>query len=153
MLWSGDELALRNDPDWAAEPGHGDDNRWAARPRLPWEIAARRHDPLTVEGRVFTGLRHLAGIRARLPHLHAAVPAEVVPEADPGVLSVLRRHPVGPLLGLYSVTGDWRPWPAWRLGEYGLDDPLDALSGTAVHPGDDGNLWLPSYAAWWLLAS
>ena len=38
VLWSGDELGLRNDPAWADEPGHEDDNRWAhrstgARPR------------------------------------------------------------------------------------------------------------------------
>src|SRR5215217_6056609 len=44
VLWSGDELALPNDPDWADEEGHGDDNRWAHRPRLPWPAAELRHD-------------------------------------------------------------------------------------------------------------
>ena len=152
VLWSGDELGLRNDPDWGAEPGHGDDNRWTHRPRLPWDVAARRDDPTSVEGRVFAGLAHLAAVRSTLPHLHASVPPEVLPESDPGVLPVLRRHPVGPLLGLYNVTGDWRPWPTWRAGDHGLDGACDALTATVVRPGDDGNLWLPPYAAWWLVA-
>ena len=58
---------------WADEPGHGDDNRWAHRPRLDPAVAARRHDAGTVEARVFEGLRHLAPCRAALPHLHASV--------------------------------------------------------------------------------
>ena len=29
---------------------------------------------------------------------------------------------------------------------------VDALSGIPVAPGDDGNVWLPPYAAWWLVA-
>ena len=29
----------------AAAPAHADDNRWLHRPRMPWEAAARRHDP------------------------------------------------------------------------------------------------------------
>jgi len=76
VLWSGDELALRADPGWAQEPGHGGDNRWAHRPRLPWqpnalgEQAADRHDGTTVTGRVFQGLARLARVRRTLPHLH-----------------------------------------------------------------------------------
>ena len=39
VIWSGDELGQPNDPRWAAEPGHEDDNRWAHRPRLDWARA------------------------------------------------------------------------------------------------------------------
>ena len=72
VIWSGDELAQANDPDWASEPGHEDDNRWAHRPRLDWSRAVARDDLRTVPGRVFTGLAHLASVRARLPQLHAS---------------------------------------------------------------------------------
>ena len=74
-------LGLDGDPGWAAESGHEQDNRWVHRARFPWALAERRHDPRTVEGRVFAGLQALARTRAGLPHLHASVPAEVVPEA------------------------------------------------------------------------
>lgn len=105
-----------------------------------------------MEGRVFAGLAHLAATRAALPHLHAAVPAEVLELSDPGVLPVLRRHPVGPFLGLFNVTDHGRSWPAHRLAGLGLRDARDALAGGPVRPGDDGSLELAPYAALWLVA-
>jgi amylosucrase len=151
VIWMGDELALTNDPAWADEEGHAGDNRWAHRPRMPWEVAERRDDGGTVAGRVFQGLRAMIAARAALPHLHASVPAEVLEPSDPGVLAVLRRHPLGAMLGLYNVTDTWRPWPGARLAELGLFPLIDALTGELPTMGDDGNLWLAPYAARWLI--
>ncbi len=151
VLWSGDELAMSNDPDWADEEGHAGDNRWTHRPRLDWDLAQQRHDPKTVAGRVFSGLAHLAEVRGGLPHLHASVASEMLEVDDWGVLATIRRHPVGPMICLYNVTGGWRPWSAARVAELGLKRPYDALGSRVVEPGGDGNLWLPPYAAWWLV--
>jgi amylosucrase len=150
VLWMGDEIALRNDEHWADEPAHADDNRWVHRPRLPWAAAARRDDPSMVAGRVWAGVRHLAQVRASLPHLHASVRSEVAEVHDPGVLPVLRRHAVGAFLALYNVTESWRPYPAHAVAALGLERPVDRLGGHVVEPGGDGNLWLPPYGAWWL---
>ncbi len=149
VIWSGDELGRPNDPGWAAEDGHSEDNRWAHRPRLPWDVAATRHDPPTPTGRVFAGLAHLAAVRSALPHLHASVPAQVLDEDDPGVLGVLRRHPTGPLLGLYNVTGSWRSWPMRALADVSLAEPVDALTGRRS-TFEDARLWLRPHAAQWL---
>ena len=151
VLWSGDELGLVDDPFWADEPGHAGDNRWAHRPRLPWDVAEQRLEPGTVPGRMFTGIAHLARVRAGLNHLHASVPAEILPVGDPGILPVVRKHPVGNLLGLYNVTGTWRPFSAWRLDEFGLGAATDVLAGEVPDVGDDGNLWLAPYQARWLV--
>ena len=78
---------------------------------MEWSRADRRHELHTVEGRVYLGIRHLAQTRASLPHLESSVAAEVPLLSDPGVFPVLRRHPLGPLLELYNVTDDWRPFP------------------------------------------
>jgi amylosucrase len=152
VIWMGDEIATVNDPDWAGEPGHESDNRWAHRPRMDWARAELRHDLQTVQGRVFAGLRHLASVRAALPHLEASVAAEVPELADPGILPVLRRHPLGPLLELFNVTDGWRPFPGSRLAELGLAGARDALSGNHIHPGPDGNIWLHPYGVLWLVA-
>jgi amylosucrase len=155
VLWMGDELALPNDPAWADQTGHRDDNRWAHRPPMPWAATDLRHDPQTVPGRVFGAVQRLARARAGLPQLHAATDSEVLDPSDPGVLAVLRRHPAGPLLALYNVTSSWRPWPGHRLTEAGLmsggQPPTDALTGQVVAAGADGNLRLAPYAATWLV--
>lgn len=149
VLWMGDELALLNDTGWADEPAHAEDDRWVHRPRMPWPLAARRTDPATVPGRVFTRLRHLATVRRGLPQLHASVPAEVLDVADPAVLPVLRRHPVGPMVGLYNVSESWRSHPGERFAAHGLGAAQDALDGTGVDT--DGLLWLAPYAVRWLV--
>ncbi|MDM7855858.1 alpha-amylase family protein [Cellulomonas alba] len=152
VVWSGDELGLPNDPAWADEPDHADDNRWANRPRLDPAAVARLDDPTSLESRVFGGLRHLAQARAGLPHLHASVASEVLGPDDPGVLLVARRHPLGALLAAANVTGDWRPVTGDRLRELGLTASTDAITGEELAPGDDGNLWLAPWRAVWLVA-
>ncbi|MFC6287860.1 alpha-amylase family protein [Nocardioides sp. GCM10027113] len=151
VVWSGDELAQPNDPGWADEPGHEDDNRWAHRPRLDWARARARHDLRTVPGKVFSGIAHLARVRAGLPQLHASAAAEVLTDTDDGVLAVVRRHAFGPLVGLYNVTPTPRPFPMWRLHAAGVGAPYDALGGHPVTAGAGGLAWLPPYAAWWVV--
>ena len=152
VIWMGDELALPNDQHWADEAGHEADNRWAHRPRMDWSLAAGRADDSSIAGKVFNGLQQLARVRAGLPHLHASVASDIPELADPGILPVLRHHPLGPLLELYNMTDYWRPWPGGRLDELGLTDGVDQISGDTVRPSTDGNVWLPPYAALWITA-
>lgn len=59
LIYMGDEIGLLNDHSFLEEPDKRDDNRWMHRPRLDWEQAARRSKPVTVEHRIFSGLRAL----------------------------------------------------------------------------------------------
>ena len=152
VIWSGDEIGMPNDPTWASEPGHEDDNRWVHRPRLDWDAAQHRADLRTVEGRVFQGLAHMARVRAHLPQLHASVSSEVLPLWDDGVLALARRHPEGTMLCIYNVTDSWRHVPGWVLRDHGLASCLEALSGEWVTPGPDDRVGLPPYAVAWFVA-
>lgn len=151
VIWSGDEIATPNDPDWADEPGHEDDNRWAHRPRLDWQRAERRHDLGTVEGRTFQALAHLGRMRAAVPELHAQAPALVVRDTDNGIFATTRRHPSGSMVCVYNVTGHWRPFSYAVVAGLRLDSPWNVLGDHAVSPEADGNLWLAPYAAWWIV--
>lgn len=151
LVWSGDELAMPNDPRWNAEAGHEDDNRWAHRPRLDWRRAEQRHDLTTVAGKVFEGVAHLARTRASLPQLHAAALTTVLPDTDDGILAVLRQHPSGPMVCLYNVTDSWRPFPFARFAEAGISAPYNALGDHVVYGGAEGDALLSPYAAWWVV--
>jgi amylosucrase len=153
VIWMGDELALRNDPDWQSEPGHAADNRWAHRPRMDWEAAARRSEPHSIEQRVFSAIVHLHQVRSELPQFHAAIPATLGEIFDPAILAIERRHPEGTVLGLYNVSDSWRPYPRSAIAELGLGDGIDRVAGQRVYYGDDGNHWLPPYGFRWLSTS
>lgn len=155
VLWSGDEIATPNDEHWADEPGHGHDNRWVHRPRLDdAALATAEADPSSPGGRALAGLRHLTRVRAGLPHLHASVASEAVGTPDRAVLGVLRRHPLGLLLGVYNTAETWSGVPDWWLDEHGLDlDHLhDHLTGGPPER-DDHAVILPPYRAVWLTAT
>jgi amylosucrase len=150
-VWSGDELGMPNDPGWAREPGHEDDNRWAHRERLDWTVAARRDDLDTVSGKVFQGLHHLAGVRAGLPQLHASAQTRVLLETDDGVLAVIRTHPSGSMVCVYNVTASWQTVDVRHFADVGIAHPFDALGGYPVFGGADGLAALSPYAAWWVV--
>ena len=151
VLWSGDELATANDPDWALEPGHGTDNRWAHRPRLDWTWAESREDLRTTEGRAYQGLVHLGRVRASLPELHAQAPSRVVRDTDNGILAATREHPSGPMVTVYNVTDRWCPFSYAVVAAAGIESAWNALGEHPVGPGPDGLVWLPPFAAWWVV--
>ena len=151
VIWMGDEIAMVNDPDWAAEPGHESDNRWAHRPRMDWARAERRHELHTVEGRVFLGIRHLARCaracrtwNRRWPPRSRCCPTRASCRCCAGTRS-------GRCWSCSTSPTDWRPFPGWRLAELGLAGARDALSGNEIHPGPDGNVWLHPYGVLWLV--
>jgi amylosucrase len=151
LLYMGDELALRNDAGYLDEPEHADDNRWMHRPRMPWDAAARRHEPATLEGRMFATLAHLGRVRASLPTLHAAVESDPVETSNPAVLAVLRRHAAGDLVQLYNVSEEWQRVDRGVLGTLRDVSIVDRLSG-APPRSEGGELVLAPYAALWLTA-
>jgi len=104
LLYMGDELGLTNDLSYLDEPEEADDNRWAHRPPMDWEAAERRHEPGTVEGRLFEGLRAIIEARKATPHLHAATPTEVFDAGNPHVFAFARPHPLGTLVALHNFT-------------------------------------------------
>jgi amylosucrase len=144
VLWMGDEVGLLNDPDWADEPGHEGDNRWAHRPRMPW--------PVDEDDELLERVRRLVRARAGTPHLHASTGTVVLDPHDTGVLLTLRDHPRGPMVGAYNVTATER-W-VWgdRLRALGLDPhrSTDRITGEPPHLAGPGDVRLRPYQAVWL---
>jgi amylosucrase len=106
LIYMGDELGLRNDPAWAEDPAHAGDNRWMHRPRMDWEAAEHRHDPDSVEGRLWAGLRGLIALRRASPAAHAHGASVPVWTGNDHVLGLRRAHAGDRLLLLANLTAD-----------------------------------------------
>ncbi|MDD2721423.1 MAG: alpha-amylase family protein [Gallionella sp.] len=63
LLYYGDAIGMLNSIEYLADPDRRDDNRWVHRSRLDWNKAERRHQPGTVEHRIFNGLKGLIARR------------------------------------------------------------------------------------------
>jgi amylosucrase len=93
LLYMGDELGLRNDTSYLADPSKADDNRWMHRPHMDWTVAARRLEAGTLEARLFEMFASLAATRAGIGALDASGRLEVLASGDPHLLCFTRTHP------------------------------------------------------------
>jgi amylosucrase len=116
---------------------------------MDWAAAARRHDPASVEGRVFARIRELAWARKDLLALRTGGELEVVGVDDPAVFAWRRRHPrSGTFIGLANFAEEPRSFDAAAIGHYGWletalssDGPLEVREGRATVPAL-GFVWL-----------
>jgi amylosucrase len=69
LIYLGDEVGQLNDYGFLADPAKAGDSRWVHRPLYPAGLYAQHHDPATVPGRIYAGLRHLIELRRSLPAL------------------------------------------------------------------------------------
>jgi amylosucrase len=150
LVYMGDELALRNDRSYLADPAQRDDSRWLHRPRMDWSVAERRHVPGTVEARTFSALQRLASARAGLPQLHGGGRTGVIALPTPEVLCVRRKHrrqlPLWILANCsaHEVTVDRADLPTWE------DHPHRVGLAGAGARLDGAGLLLPPYGYAWL---
>jgi amylosucrase len=92
LIYMGDELGLRNDASYRDDPDRAADNRWMHRPVMDWDAAARRHDPATVEGRLWAGLRTLVALRRGTRAAHAYGVREAFWTGNEHVFGLRREH-------------------------------------------------------------
>jgi amylosucrase len=154
LIYMGDELALRNDPSWAADPAHAHDNRWMHRPVMDWAAAARRRDPASVEGRMFAAIRGLAQVRRSLLALRAGGSTDIVPTENRSVLAYRRAHPrSAPFLSLTNFSDVPQGVDAAILARAGLSGPSHVHSTTGKITLDAGWIELPPWGFAWLTGS
>ncbi len=149
LIFMGDELGLLNDYDFADDPELGNDSRWLHRPKMPWDKVLLRHQPGSVEARLFYGLTHIVRARKRTPHLNSSYDTEIVTTGHPHVFTYLRRHPLGNFVGVYNFTEEVQELSTDVLHAYGLGEPYDQLEQRFVDA--NGTLSLKPYERLWLI--
>ena len=91
LLYLGDEIGTLNDYSFAQDPQKAPDSRWVHRPAADWQRYARRHDPQSIEGRIYAGLQRLIHIRKQTPAL-GGNELQVIPTDNAHVLGYVRHH-------------------------------------------------------------
>jgi len=139
VIYMGDEIALRNDSDWAAEPEHADDNRWLHRPVMDWDAVARAADPASLEGRMLAALRGLGAARRATQALRSDAATHMLSVEDPHVLAFVRTHPrAAPVLVLANFSDSVSSVAAEVLRVAGLTAPRVLHPAPAGDVGGDG---------------
>ncbi len=156
MLYMGDEVAHADDFTYRHDPERVHDSRWRQRPLLDDDAVARRHDPGSVEGRVWHGIRLLVAARTSCPALHAGGSVRPLWVGDEAVLGWLREHPRhGRLLGLANVTAQPRTLPAAVLPDLTTQSAravVDLLEPPATTSWPGRTVRLSPYQVRWLTA-
>jgi len=151
LVYMGDELGLRNDHAWEADPARGDDNRWMHRPAMDWTVAARREDPDSVEGRLWEGLRRLVAVRRATRAAHAQGAAEPLWTGNDHVFGLLREQAGERLLLLANFTAERQPVGLAVVHERGLELTAHAAVPDGRPPVQEGDvLVLEPYQYLWL---
>ena len=151
LIYMGDELALRSDAGWAADPAHEHDNRWMHRPLMDWDAAARRQDPGSLEGRVFAAVRGLSAARRSLLALRAGGSTEILPTENRSVLSFRRAHPrSAPFLSLTNFSDVTQSAGAGIIARAGLYQPVHVHSSAGRLDIRAGRIELPPWGFVWL---
>jgi amylosucrase len=120
LVWMGDELGLRNDEAYLDDPERAGDSRWMHRPAMDWAAAERRHDPATVEGRLWAGLRELVALRRATRAVHAQGTGEPFWTGNPHVFGVRRSYAGEHLTFLANFSGRDQHADACTLAPYGF---------------------------------
>jgi len=151
LIYMGDELAVCNDAWWAQDQAHEHDNRWMHRPRMDWAGAARRHDPDSLEGRMFAAIRGMADARRSLLALRAGGSTEILPTESRSVLAYRRVHPRStPFLALTNFSDVTSAPDAGIIARAGLREPAHVHSTTGKLTISAGRIELPPWSFVWL---
>ncbi len=66
LLYYGDEIGSLNDCTYLNDENKANDSRWAHRPTIDWEKAELRHQPGTVEHRIFSAVKKMIAVRKEI---------------------------------------------------------------------------------------
>jgi len=143
LFYLGDEIGTLNDYSFRDNPAQNRDSRWVHRPKTDWEKVARRAQPDTIEGRIFTGLKRLVEMRKSHP-VFSGNEMEVIDTGNNHILGYVRLSGTRRVLVFANFSESAQIIAANHLRLYGLAYQFeDLLKGQAVFLQD---LTLEPYA-------
>jgi len=150
LIYLGDEVGTLNDYAYRDDPAKASDSRWVHRPATDWAHVARRHEPGSIEQRIYGQLHRLIEVRKAHPSF-AGSAMQVIDPGNGHVFGYVRQGGEGRVLVLCNFSEHEQRVPANIVRANGLSYTFDDLvSGEGLALGDD--LVLAPYQFVWLVA-
>lgn len=142
MLYSGDEIGQLNDYSYKEDPDKAADSRYIHRGKFRWDLAEKRTNRKTLQGRIFTALHQLEQIRKQEQVFDAAAEVSTYDVRDDSVLCLTRERNGEKFFGIYNFAD--QPKTIWieEEGSY-----TDLLTGKPVILRD---LTVPGQGFYWV---
>ena len=152
LIYMGDELGLLNDTSYLNDATKAKDSRWLHRPLMDWSKADRRHNPATIEGRIYQGLFHLIKVRKFTSLLHNFALDQGMWTDNDHVWALSRHRPEGSILILGNFDDNWQSIKADLLEYSGLFGNVRNLLAEETSLNiSEGRLYLEPYESMWLV--
>ena len=141
VIYSGDEVGQLNDYMYHADINKKFDSRYLHRGKFDWELAERRKDKTSYQGRIFSALQKLETVRAKNEVFKANAEFGTVETRSQNVLGLRRASGAQELLALFNFCGETRM--------IAVDRPyLDLMTGKKH---TKKTIELPPYGFMWAL--
>ena len=143
VIYSGDEIGQVNDYSYKDDPEKSDDSRYLHRGKFDWKLAENRHDPATVQGKLFPMLDKLEHIRSSHGIFNSNVPIHTIDTWDNSILAFVRENDEEKFIGIYNFSENDKV--AWINEEDGMY--TDLISGREM---EAKGVQIPAFGCYWL---
>ena len=143
VIYSGDEIGQVNDYSYKDDPEKSDDSRYLHRGKFDWKLAENRHDPATVQGKLFPMLDKLEHIRSSHGIFNSNVPIHTIATWDNSILAFVRENDEEKFIGIYNISENDKV--AWNNVEEGMY--TDHISGREM---EAKGVQIPAFGCYWL---
>lgn len=142
MLYSGDEIAQLNDYRYKENPDKAGDSRYIHRGKFQWDLAEKRKESTSVQGKVFWALDKLETIRRKEAVFQASANVYTYDVHNDSVLCIMRENGSDVFFGIFNFSD--REETAW-IQEDGIF--TDLMAGGKI---EVKNITLPGYGFRWI---
>ncbi len=155
LLYYGDAIGTLNSMEYLADPAERDDNRWINRSHFNWDKAELRHQPGTVEQRIFSALKTMIAQRKKTTAFADFDNRQLFAVENPNLLVYSRTDPqnsANRVLVVANFNVEPQHLLVGELKPHGFflhDGMKDLCSGTLV-PEENDAVTIPPLTCYWL---
>ena len=106
VLYSGDEIGQFNDNTYHQDPLKEADSRYLHRGNFSWKDSEKRHDPDSLQGRIYSKIQELEKIRRAHPVFNASADVWTLEPYNDHILAIGRYDQGEKLIGLFNFSHD-----------------------------------------------